>query len=98
MATIRIPTPLRPYSGGNSTVFVAGETVGEALQDLTQKHPQLRTHLFDGEDLRAFVNVYLNKEDVRGLQGSQTALKADDTLMIIPSIAGGVEPAAFSNL
>ncbi len=89
MATIRIPTPLRPYSGGNSAVTVSGDTVGEALDNLTQQHPQLRNHLFDGEELRSFVNVYLNKEDVRGLQGSQTALKADDTLMIIPSIAGG---------
>ncbi len=89
MATIRIPTPLRPYSGGNSAVTVNGDTVGEALDNLTQQHPQLRNHLFDGEELRSFVNVYLNKEDVRGLQGSQTALKADDTLMIIPSIAGG---------
>ncbi len=89
MATIRIPTPLRPYSGGNSAVTVNGGTVGEALDNLTQQHPQLRNHLFDGEELRSFVNVYLNKEDVRGLQGSQTALKADDTLMIIPSIAGG---------
>ena len=89
MATIRIPTPLRPYSGGNSAVTVSGDTVGEALDNLTQQHPQLRNHLFEGEELRSFVNVYLNKEDVRGLQGSQTALKADDTLMIIPSIAGG---------
>lgn len=89
MAMIRIPTPLRPYSGGNSVVAVDGATVGEALQDLTQLHPQLRAHLFDGEELRSFVNVYLNKEDVRGLQGSRTAINSDDTLMIIPSIAGG---------
>ena len=89
MATIRIPTPLRPYSGGNSAVTVNGDTVGEALDNRTQQHPQLRNPLFDGEELRSFVNVYLNKEDVRGLQGSQTALKAGDTLMIIPSIAGG---------
>ncbi len=90
MTTIRIPTPLRPYSGGNSTVTVSGDTVGEALDNLTKEHPQLRNHLFDGEELRSFVNVYLNKEDVRGLQGAQTALKSDDTLMIIPSIAGGM--------
>ncbi len=90
MTTIRIPTPLRPYSGGNSTVTVSGDTVGEALDHLTQQHPQLRNHLFDGEELRSFVNIYLNKEDVRGLHGAQTALKSDDTLMIIPSIAGGM--------
>ena len=89
MTTIRIPTPLRPYTGGSSAVAVDGATVGEALADLTRLHPQLRPHLYDGEELRSFVNVYLNKEDVRGLQGAQTAVAEADTLMIIPSIAGG---------
>ena len=89
MTTIRIPTPLRPYTGGNSTVAVDGATVGEALAELTRLHPQLRPHLYDGDELRSFVNVYLNKEDVRGLQGSATAVAEADTLMIIPSIAGG---------
>ena len=89
MTTIRIPTTLRPYTGGNSAVAVSGATVGEALADLTRLHPQLRPHLYDGDELRSFVNVYLNKEDVRGLQGAQTAVAAADTLMIIPSIAGG---------
>lgn len=89
MTTIRIPTPLRPYTEGNSTVTVDGATVGEALADLTRRHPQLRPHLYDGDELRSFVNIYLNKEDVRGLQGNATTVVADDTLMIIPSIAGG---------
>ena len=89
MTTIRIPTPLRPYTGGNSAVAVDGATVGEALAELTRLHPQLRPHLYDGDELRSFVNVYLNKEDVRGLQGSATAVAEADTLMIIPSIAGG---------
>ena len=89
MATIRIPTPLRPYSGGQSSVVVSGTNVGDALLDLTRQHPQLQSHLFEGEALRSFVNVYLNKEDIRGLQGSNTTLKPDDTLMIIRSIAGG---------
>lgn len=89
MATIRIPTPLRPYSGGNSVVSVTGNTVGSALDDLTRQYPQLRTQLYEGDQLRNFVNIYLNKEDVRGLQGPNTAVGEDDTLMIIPSIAGG---------
>jgi molybdopterin converting factor small subunit len=89
MATIRIPTPLRPYSGGNAAVTVSGETVGEALADLTSRHPELRAHLFEGRDLRSFVNVYLNKEDIRHLNGADTAIEDTDTLMIIPSIAGG---------
>lgn len=89
MATIRIPTPLRPYTGGSSSVHVGGDTVGAALQALTTQHPDLKPHLFDGDELRSFVNVFLNKEDVRHLNGKETAVSADDTLMIIPSIAGG---------
>ena len=89
MATIRIPTPLRPYSGGNSTVAVAGTTVGEALSALTEQHPDLKQHLFDGDELRSFENIYLNKEDVRHINGAETAVAENDTLMIIPSIAGG---------
>ena len=89
MATIRIPTPLRPYTGGNGTIDVLGATVGAALDSLTQQHPDLRPHLFEGDALRSFVNIYLNKEDVRYLDGSETAVSATDTLQIIPSIAGG---------
>ncbi len=90
MTTIRIPTPLRPYVAGQSKVAVSGETVGAALEDLTNQHPDLRQHLFEGDNLRSFVNVYLNKEDVRQLDGQETAVADGDTLMIIPSIAGGM--------
>lgn len=89
MAQIRIPTPLRPYAGGQSAIAVAGTTVGMALNDLTDQYPDLRQHLFDGPQLRSFVNIYLNQEDVRYLQGAETPLKDADTLLIIPSIAGG---------
>jgi len=89
VTTIRIPTPLRPYVAGQSRVAVHGETVGAALTDLTDQHPDLRPHLYEGENLRSFVNVYLNKEDVRQLDGPDTAVADSDTLMIIPSIAGG---------
>ena len=89
MTTIRIPTPLRPYTGGSSKVTVNGGTVGSALADLTAQFPDLRPHLFEGDTLRSFVNVYLNEEDVRHLQGAATAVTPADTLMIIPSIAGG---------
>ena len=89
MPTFRIPTPLRPYSDGNSQVAVSGDTVGAALNELTEQYPDLRQHLYDGQDLRSFVNVYLNKEDIRYGDGVETAVKEDDTLMIIPSIAGG---------
>ena len=89
MPSIRIPTPLRPYVNGNTVVAVQGETVGAALDHLTEQHPELRQHLFEGEDLRSFVNIYLNKADVRYMDGTGTPLAEDDTLLIIPSIAGG---------
>jgi len=89
MATIRIPTPLRPYTGNSAQVSVAGNTVAAALGDLTTQHPDLRQHLFEGDELRSFVNIYLNQEDVRYLDGAETEISESDTLMIIPSIAGG---------
>ena len=89
MTTIRIPTPLRPYVAGQSKVAVSGATVGAALDDLTDQHPDLRQHLYEGDNLRSFVNIYLNKEDVRQLDGTDTMISEADTLMIIPSIAGG---------
>jgi adenylyltransferase/sulfurtransferase len=89
MPIFRIPTPLRPYSGGNSQVNVSGATVGAALDDLTGQYPDLRQHLYNGQELRNFVNIYLNQEDIRYGDGVETAVGEDDTLMIIPSIAGG---------
>lgn len=89
MATFRIPTPLRPYSGGNSQVHVSGITVDQALADLIDQYPTLRQHLYSGQDLRAFVNIYLNKEDIRHGDGGDTAVHEEDTILIIPSIAGG---------
>lgn len=90
MATIALPTPLRPYAGKNSEVNVVGNTVGDALTDLTNQYPDLKRHLFgDDGELRSFVNVYLNDEDIRFLDKKATELGASDSLSIIPSIAGG---------
>ena len=90
MPTLKIPTPLRPYAGGQATITVQGAKVGEALTDLTTQHPNLRQHLFnDAGELRPFVNLFLNDEDVRYLDGVETPVKDDDQLRIIPSIAGG---------
>jgi len=89
--TIFIPTPLRPYAAGLDVVDVDAATVAGALEALTRTHPDLRKHLFtaDGK-LRAFVNLYLNDEDVRYLPAKEaSAVTAADTLSIIPSIAGG---------
>jgi molybdopterin converting factor small subunit len=63
--------------------------VGSALDDLTNQYPDLRQHLYDGQQLRSFVNIYLNQEDIRYGDGVNTVVDANDTLMIIPSIAGG---------
>ena len=88
--TIQIPTPLRRFTGEQGEVEVDGATVGDALSDLTQRFPTLRRHLYtDDGALRSFVNVFLNDEDVRHLQAQGTPLAAGDTLLIIPSIAGG---------
>ena len=90
MTTLRIPAPLRPYAEGAAEIQVQAETVGLALDALTTKYPSLRTHLFSEEgDLRPFVNLFLNDEDVRYLKGSDTTLTDGDKLMILPSIAGG---------
>jgi molybdopterin converting factor small subunit len=87
---ITIPTPLRGYAGGQKTIAVEGGTVGEALSSLTTQYPSLRQHLFaeDGQ-LRSFVNVYLNDEDVRYLKHVNTPLAESDKLSIVPSVAGG---------
>jgi adenylyltransferase/sulfurtransferase len=95
--TIYIPTPLRAYAGGQASVEVEAATIAEALSSLTSAHPDLRKHLFNEQGkLRAFVNLYLNDEDVRYLPGKEaTAVKSADTLSIIPSIAGGGFPAGL---
>ena len=90
MNTIHIPTPLRQYVGKQAAVEVRGATVGEAMKALIEQHPDLRKHLYteDGK-LRAFVNLYVNDEDIRYLQKEATALKEGDNISIVPSIAGG---------
>ncbi|MFB3918005.1 MAG: ubiquitin-like small modifier protein 1 [Terriglobales bacterium] len=89
---IIIPTPLRQYAQKKAAVDVPARTVGEALQALTAQNPELRKHLYseDGR-LRAFVNVYLNDEDIRYLDKENTPVREEDTLSIVPSIAGGKE-------
>lgn len=90
MAKIHIPTPLRQYADKQPAVTVAGETVAEALTSLVAKHPDLKKHLYtDDGKLRAFVNVYVNDEDIRYLQKESTGVREGDTISIVPSIAGG---------
>ena len=87
---VLIPTPLRQFTGQRDSVLVDGNIVGELLEELTQSNPSLRRHLFseDGK-IRGFVNVYLNNEDIRFLQGENTPVGERDVVSIIPSIAGG---------
>jgi MoaD family protein len=90
MSKIHIPTPLRQYVGKQTSVEVNGSTVGEAMDALVAQHPDLRRHLYTEEGkLRAFVNLYVNDEDIRYLQKEATALKDGDDISIVPSIAGG---------
>jgi adenylyltransferase/sulfurtransferase len=90
MSKIHIPTPLRQYVGKQASVDVSGTTVGEAMTALVEKHPDLRKHLYtDDGKLRAFVNLYVNDEDIRYLQKEATALNDGDNISIVPSIAGG---------
>src|SRR5213080_1216170 len=88
--TISIPTPLRQFAGGQSEIQVEASTAGEALDQLTATHNELRRHLFNDQNaLRNFVNVYVNDEDIRHLNGPDTPVKDGDTILIVPSIAGG---------
>ncbi len=90
MAKVNIPTPLRQYTGGDAEIEVGGGSVGEALGNLTETHPDLKQHLYTGDGkLRSFVNVYKGDEDIRYLDGQNTQVSDGDELSIIPSIAGG---------
>jgi sulfur-carrier protein len=90
MPSLRIPTPLRTYTAGKSEVVLEGSTVNELLQNLAIEYPTIKPHLFNGEGfLRPFVNLFLGEYNIKDLNGLDTPLKADDRLLLIPSIAGG---------
>jgi molybdopterin synthase sulfur carrier subunit len=88
--TVRIPTPLRSLTKGNAEVQATADTVTGLVDDLERQFPGLRERLVDeGGELRRFINIYVNEEDIRFLQGKKTALKAGDSVSIVPAIAGG---------
>jgi sulfur-carrier protein len=90
MATIRIPPVLRPSVGGERQLTADGSSVGEILRSVAAAHPDTQTQLFSGDGaLNRYVNVYLNDEDVRVLDGLETAVSESDTLVILPAMAGG---------
>jgi molybdopterin converting factor small subunit len=91
MAKVLIPTPLRQYADKKDSVEATGATVAEVLTAVTTLHPDLRKQIYSDEGkLRSYVNVYLNDEDIRYLDKEKTAVSANDTLSIVPSIAGGL--------
>ena len=89
MSTVRIPPVLRENTEGNRSVDVAGSTVAEALDDLFAKHPSLRERVTEEGELSRFINVYVNDRDVRYRDGLETSIGADDTIILLPAMAGG---------
>lgn len=90
MPVLRIPTPLRSYTSGQSEVTVNGSNISDALTDLTAQYPALKPHLFnEGGELRPFVNLFVGENNIKDLQGVQTPIKEGEKIMLIPSIAGG---------
>ncbi len=90
MIKVRIPTPLRPLTKGQGEVETKGSSIEEMIASLDQAHPGLKTRLCDENgELRRFVNIYVNEEDIRFLKGKNTVLKDGDEVSIVPAIAGG---------
>ena len=90
MSNVKIPPVLRSSTGGEKEVSAAGGTVGEVLRALAAAHPDTESQIFSGDgQLNRYVNVYLNDEDVRVLDGLDTPVKDADTLVILPAMAGG---------
>ncbi|MCA1587318.1 MAG: MoaD/ThiS family protein [Chloroflexi bacterium] len=89
MSTVRIPPVLREETGGDRTVEVRGATVAEALEELFVRHPQLRQRVTQDGELSPFINVYVNDRDVRYRDGLATEIGPDDTVILLPAMAGG---------
>ncbi len=93
--TITVPTALRQFVGGRQQIQVEATTAAEALEQLTNQYGELRRHLYDDQNkLRSFVNIYVNEDDIRHQSGGDTPLRSGDTIMIVPSIAGGATSEA----
>jgi molybdopterin converting factor small subunit len=89
MNTVRIPPTLRTATGGAREVTAEGDTVRELLDDLIARFPDLRTQLVDGDEIAPFVNVYVEGEDVRTLDGLDTSVERGSTVILLPAMAGG---------
>ncbi len=90
MSTVKIPPVLRSYTGGDKEVDASGANVGEVLREVASQHPDTQSQLFaETGELNRYVNVYLNDEDVRVLEGLDTPVGGGDTVVILPAMAGG---------
>ena len=91
MATVYIPTALRLFTEGASEIALEGENIGELVTELVTKYSDLKTHLFSNEGkLRSFINIYLNEENIRHIDGLSTKVNEEDKVLLVPSIAGGI--------
>ncbi|MBA3310158.1 MAG: MoaD/ThiS family protein [Nocardioidaceae bacterium] len=86
---VRVPTILRTYTGGAKIVHGSGGTLAEVIESVESDHPGIKDRLVQDADLRRFINVYLNDEDVRFLDGLDTAVGDGDVLVVLPAVAGG---------
>ncbi|MDP9445338.1 MAG: MoaD/ThiS family protein [Actinomycetota bacterium] len=86
---VRVPTILRTYTGGQKAVSAQGASLGAVIEDLEANHPGIRERLVDGDDLRRFINVYVNDQDVRFTGGLDTSVSDGDAVVILPAVAGG---------
>lgn len=90
MPVLRLPTPMRPYANGQTKVHVNGQTVAEAMRSLVTQFPAMQPHLYNERgELRPFVNLFIGATNIRDLQGLETVVAPDETILLIPSIAGG---------
>jgi len=86
---VRVPTILRTYTSGERAVTARGDSLSDLIEDLDENHPGIKARLLEGEDLRRFINVYVNDEDVRFTGGLQTSVSDGDAVVILPAVAGG---------
>jgi adenylyltransferase/sulfurtransferase len=91
---IQIPTALRGFTERKSEVTVEGQTVGEAINALTEQYPDLRQHLYQGKDLRSFINIFVGESNIKKLEGLDTKLSDGETVILVPAIAGGTARGA----
>jgi sulfur-carrier protein len=89
MPVVRIPTVLRKHTDGQAKVEAAGGTVREVFRQLTSDHPGIEDQLFDGDEVRGFINVYVDDEDIRYVQGLDTPVEDDTEIALMPAVAGG---------